>query len=135
MFETKDKKQKFGSAYKARRYDSAHEAPEHEAKETPEFEAGEQEGKKEAQPEQHPVVAQHGPAHTVHIKHDHTANKHHVHSTHEDGHENMSEHQSAAEAHEEGGKLANVSPKTSGEAGPQQGAQSEEMGYEMPPLV
>jgi hypothetical protein len=133
-FETKDKQRKFGSAYRAKKYDEMHTSPEHEQKETPEFEAGEQEGKKETG-EQHPVVAAHGPAHSVHIKHDHTANKHHVHSTHEDGHENMSEHQSAEEAHEEGGRLANVSLKQDGEAGDQQGAQSEQMGYEMPPIV
>jgi hypothetical protein len=46
------------------------------------------------------VVAEHGPANDVHITHDHAAGKHHVTSTHEDGHVHESEHASAEEAGE-----------------------------------
>ena len=105
MFQSKtDPSRKFGSAFRGRKFDSMHAGPsaEHEAKENPEFEAGEKEGKEEV----HPVVAEHGKAHKVHIKHDHAGNKHHVTSMHEDGHVNESDHASAQEAHDEGAKLA-----------------------------
>lgn len=46
------------------------------------------------------VVAEHGPAHEVHIKHDHETGHHEVHTVHEDGEEHHSEHGSAEEAHE-----------------------------------
>lgn len=108
MYQAKDGK-KFGSRFAGRRYDEAHAgaAAEHEKKESPEFEAGEQEGKVEAQnQEQHPVVAQHGRAHTVHVKHNHAANKHSVQSLHEDGHVNNSEHQDVDSAHNEAKALA-----------------------------
>lgn len=159
---TKDGKKRFGSAFAAKRYDSAHtEEPsnekdakkklghvleskesdlKHEAEETPEFEAGEHEGAQEGAEEQHPVVAEHGPATDVHIKH-HANGKHTVTSHHEDGHVNTSEHEDAKTAHEEGGKLANISLKKSGEQEDQQlaasegGNESTPDGFEMPPLV
>lgn len=46
----------------------------------------------------HAVVAEHGPAKEVTVKHD--KDKHHVHSKHEDGHEHNSDHDSAQEAHD-----------------------------------
>lgn len=52
------------------------------------------------------VAEQHGPAHEVHIQHDHEGGMHHVHSLHPDGHEHQSQHGSAEEAHEHGKKLA-----------------------------
>jgi hypothetical protein len=52
------------------------------------------------------VAAQHGPANTVHIAHDHKAKKHHVISTHADGHVHESEHASAKEAHDAASALA-----------------------------
>jgi hypothetical protein len=52
------------------------------------------------------VVAEHGKAHEVHIKHEHESGAHHVHSVHEDGFESHSEHGSPEEAHEHGKKLA-----------------------------
>jgi|ERR1035437_10110673 hypothetical protein len=119
-FQSKDGK-KFGSAFVARRKDSEHDkadqmsktamgdSPAHEAAEKPAFEAGEQEGQTEKteqneQPAQ--VVAQHGAANTVHIAHDHKANKHHVISTHKDGHVHESEHATAKEAHDAATQLA-----------------------------
>lgn len=52
------------------------------------------------------VAAEHGPAHEVHVTHDHEAGAHHVHSIHPDGHEHHSDHDSVEEAHEHGKKLA-----------------------------
>jgi hypothetical protein len=42
----------------------------------------------------------------VHIAHDHKAKKHHVISTHADGHVHESEHASAKEAHDAASALA-----------------------------
>jgi hypothetical protein len=116
-FQTKDGARKFGSAFRAKKYDEFHKAsaetPVHEAKETPEFEAGEQEGKVEDKVGQEPmheapheVVAAHGKANSVHIHHDHANGKHKVVSHHEDGHMHESEHGSAGEAHDHGKQLA-----------------------------
>jgi hypothetical protein len=145
MYTTKDGKKK-GSAYVGKRYDEMHgkdavsdakESTQHEAAETPEFEAGEQEGmkEKEGNTEMHPMVAQHGKAVHVEMHHDHANGKHSVKSTHEDGHVNMSDHQSPEEAHEEGGKLAGVAVSREHPEDAQQGAHSESDGFEMPPLV
>lgn len=113
MFSAKDGK-KFGSIYKQRRYDEAHTSDEketktptqeHEDKETPEFEAGEQEGKTESEHENEEskdgkaVVAAHGKAHSVHVHHDHKNNKHKVVSHHEDGHMHEADYDTAADAH------------------------------------
>lgn len=152
MQKTADGTKKFGSKFAARRYDEVHankseqEKPEagsqvahamHEVKEPVE---PKHEAEKEGEQEVHPVVQQHGKAHSVHITHDHAANKHHVKSEHEDGHINESDHETPEEAHEQGGKLANVSLKKTGEAGDQQGAASEGDndnmdGFQMPELV
>jgi len=152
MYHTADGKKKFGSAFAGKRYDREHSAEEpsnekdakkklgnvledksedlkHEAGESKEFEAGEQEGMKEV----HPVVAQHGKANSVHIKHDHVAKKHHVTSVHEDGHTNESDHSSDMEAHDEGRKLAGVAGEPEGSP-EEQGGGMEEDGFEMPSL-
>jgi len=52
------------------------------------------------------VAAAHGPAHEVHITHDHEGGAHHVHSVHPDGHEHHSDHGSAGEAHDHAKELA-----------------------------
>jgi hypothetical protein len=161
MFTAKNGK-KFGSIFAGKHYDENHsedgmhsESPEHEAKETPEFEAGEQEGAKEHEAEgegeeqndgeQHPVVAEHGPAHKVVIHHDEAAGRHTVQSHHKDGHVHTNVHEHAHKAHDEARELANVPPagkeenvekdgfghKDQG----QQGAPSEEDGFSMPNLV
>jgi hypothetical protein len=151
MQKTKDGTKKFGSAFAARRYDEVHansdeQKPEpgsqvshamHEVKEPVE---PKHESEKEGEEEVHPVVQQHGKAHSVHITHDHVNNKHHVKSEHEDGHVNESDHETPEEAHEQGGKLANVSLKKTGEEGKQAGAASEgdndyTDGFEMPELA
>jgi len=153
MFQAKDGK-KFGSSFAGKNYDEKHssdgmhkmgEASE-EANESPEVEQEEQkqgeEPKEENEDTVHPVVAEHGKAHTVHIKH-HEGGKSHVMSHHPDGHTNMSEHEKPEDAHMEGRKLAGVpadgqakdhdSPYHQGKD--QAGASSEEDGFSMPDLV
>ena len=171
MFSTKDGKKKFGSGFAAKRYDESHsEDGMHKIGETHEKQDMEGEGAKPYDTEtpsedkaesrmdensegknpdadekddkdMHPVVREHGKAHTVHIKH-HEGGKSHVMSHHPDGHTNMSEHEDAAEAHEEGKKLSGhagfndqekKSPFMQGKN--QQGASSEEDGFAMPDLV
>lgn len=51
------------------------------------------------------VVAKHGPAHEVHVKHDHEAGAHHVTSHHKGAH-HKSTHGSAKEAHMHGAMAA-----------------------------
>jgi hypothetical protein len=127
MYESKKTPGKrFGSIFAGHKYDEAHtedgvhefgKEPEHEEKESPEFEAGEQEGKveneAEGEPEQkeeeeHPVVAEHGAAHKVVIHHDHEAKRHTVTSHHKDGHTHTAVHPSAVHAHDEGKRLAGL---------------------------
>jgi hypothetical protein len=135
MFKAKDGKP-FGNRFAQRKYDSSHgdAAPDkkaaapkmnavHEAKETPEFEAGEQEGAQEQNQEENEapaqVVAKHGKAVHVHTSHDHTNNKHRVHSVHPDGHQHDSEHASAQEAQQAANELGS-------EGGEQAAAQSDQ---------
>lgn len=141
MYESKKTPgKKFGSIFAGKHYDENHsedgmhsESPEHEAKETPEFEAGENEGAKEGvemnedkehngetneraddnedeQHETHPVVAEHGPAHKTVVTHDHAAGRHTVTSHHKDGHVHTNVHEHAHKAHEEARSLAGVPP-------------------------
>lgn len=158
MYESKKTPgKKFGSIFAGKKYDENHsedgmhsESPEHEAKETPEFEAGEQEGAAEHESEQHegeqhPAVAEHGPAHKVVIHHDEAAGRHTVQSHHKDGHVHTNVHEHAHKAHDEARQLAGVpaAGKEEGEekegfghkAQGQQGAPSEEDGFAMPDLV
>jgi hypothetical protein len=150
---------KFGSIFAQKHYDENHtedgmhsESPEHEAKETPEFEAGEQEGAKEHEGtpeehegEEHPAVAEHGKAHKVIIHHDEEAGRHTVTSHHKDGHIHTNVHEHAHKAHDEARQLAAVPPAgkeeneekdspylSKGKA--QQSATSEEDGFAMPDL-
>lgn len=114
-FPTKDGSKKFGSRFAQRKYDEHHGGDNkpaasagaklmndaHESKESPEFEAGEQEGAQEQQQGQESpqnVVKMHGKAQHVHVSHDNENNKHHVHSVHADGHVHDSDHASADEA-------------------------------------
>lgn len=52
------------------------------------------------------IAQEHGPAHEVHMQHDHEGGQHHVMSMHPDGHQHESMHGSVEEAHEHGKKLA-----------------------------
>jgi hypothetical protein len=155
---------KFGSIFAGRKYDEAHtedgmhsESPEHEAKETPEFEAGEREGMdknfedKESEMhdemhggEEHPAVKEHGKAHKVVIHHDEASGRHTVQSHHADGHVHTNVHEHAHKAHDEARELSAVppagkegneekdSPFHKGKA--QQGASSEEDGFMAPDI-
>lgn len=147
-FPTKSGKS-FGSAYVAKRHDQEHDkagqmskmamgdSAAHEAGESKPFEQGEQEGQKE-NPEQNEqpsqVVAKHGPANTVHVAHDHKAKKHHVTSTHADGHVHTSDHASSKEAHDaatqlSGGDQAQAENPAAAPAAP------ESDGFSMPKLA
>lgn len=134
MFESKRTPgKKFGSAFAGRSYDERHVGGESEPEnKNPMEENKEEQGEKQGAAE---VVQAHGPATTVHIKHDHAANKHHVTSTHEDGHVHESDHGTAQEAHEEGGALAGADAKKENPEEAQQGAQSETDGFQMPDLA
>ena len=66
----------------------------------------------------HEVVAEHGPAHEVHITHDHEANTHHVESKHGTK-THHSDHESAEDAHEHGKAAAGLGgePEPDGDEG------------------
>jgi hypothetical protein len=105
-----------------KRYDEQHSedgmhqlGEDHEKNESPEFEAGEQEGAvenkaegEEHDGEEHPAVAEHGPAHKVVISHDEKAGRHTVTSHHKDGHMHTEMHEDGHKAHEAGRKLAGM---------------------------
>ena len=155
MYTSKSGK-KFGSIFAGRRHDADHtedgmhsESPEHEKAESPEFEAGEQEGAVENKAEEHegethPVVAEHGKATKVVIHHDEKTGRHTVTSHHADGHVHMNVHEHAHKAHDEARQLADVPPAGKEENEEkdgfghkdqgQQGAPSEEDGFAMPDL-
>jgi hypothetical protein len=88
----------------------------------------------EAPQDPHAVVAEHGPATSVHITHDHAAKKHHVTSTHADGHVHNSDHASAQEANDAGSQLGGVEKPEA--AAPEQaaGGAPESDGFNMPSL-
>jgi len=154
MYQTADGKKKFGSAYVGKRYDENHkeaatEEPVDEKDTKKKLgkvlsdksgelaeEMGEKQDNPQEEEQEHPVVAQHGKAKSVHINHDHAANRHHVTSVHEDGHTNESDHESAEDAHGEGRKLAGLSagPEAESEPTPGEGGGMEEDGFDMPSL-
>ena len=123
-----DQGNKHGSRFVARRKTEMHAVgakqenatPEHEdVNEAPQEEQGAVENPQE-------IVKKHGAAHTVHIKHNHVAKKHHVTSQHEDGTTKESEHGSADEAHKHASALAGVQAQPSPEEGLETGG--EQMG-------
>jgi hypothetical protein len=148
MFQSKSGK-KFGSAFVGKRHDQEHdkmaksvleESPAHEEKETPEFEAGEQEGAKEGtenteQPSQ--VAAEHQPATSVTTHH--SKDKHVVVSRHPDGHMHMSQHKSHADAHAAAAQLSGAGQDENTNKSPNEdsygdGAQEKD-GFNMPRLA
>jgi hypothetical protein len=93
---------KFGNLETQKLYDKTHgneaEEPKSEFKE---------EGAEQTDHEN--VVAEHGKAHTIHIKHDHEAQHSHVVSHHEDGHKHEAHfhgEQHHVEAHDHAAKMA-----------------------------
>ena len=150
MFKSKDGKS-FGSAYVAKRRDDEHakSLPMGETKEAPRTnpmgeaktssnEATAPDNDVKANPENvdpHQIVAQHGKAHTIHVAHDHKAKKHHVMSTHEDGHVQESEHASPKDAHDAAAVLAGAgSDQPAGSENPEMEA-PEADGFSMPKLA
>jgi len=106
MVMTADGKNRFGNRMKANRYNKAHPAGEGPRAKAHEIEAqsgGPETGKQAEVPEHQPegdmhaeiknVVAEHGPAHEIHIAHDHEGQRSHVHSIHQTGQEHHAEHQ------------------------------------------
>jgi hypothetical protein len=67
------------------------------------------------------VVAQHGPAHTIHIQHDPERMTSHVHSIHADGHEHHADHQGHDHI-----KMAHEHASHAGGMGPAEEAHGEE---------
>jgi hypothetical protein len=169
MYESKKTPgKKFGSSFAGKNYDEKHssdgmhkmggeeetkeplEQDEHEtpAEDNAESRTDEQgegtnpDANEQGEADMHPVVQEHGAAHTVHIKH-HEGGKSHVMSHHPDGHTNMSEHEDPREAHDEARKLAghpadgqakdHDSPYHQGKD--QASASSENDSFEMPDLV
>ena len=100
--------------------------------------AGEAKEAQTAEPEEkspEAVVAKHGPATSVHITHDHTAGKHHVTSTHPDGHVHESDHASSKEANDAGSQLGGGTPPEAGAPQEQaEGGAPESDGFNMPSL-
>jgi len=145
MYQSKtDPSRKFGSAFRGQKFDSYHAGPEKfsegvskpsdqpEVSATPEEHGGDKVNPDIPEPKA--VAQEHGAATDVHIEHNHNSGEHKVTSKHEDGHEHQSVYSSAAEAYEAGGDLANTDVKRR-EHPDQQGAQSEEDGFEMPDLA
>lgn len=145
MYESKrEPGKKFGSAFVGKKFDSYAAGPEKfsegvhqpsdqpEVSSTPEEHGGDQVNT--GIPEPHAVAQEHGPATDVHVEHNHESGEHKVTSSHGDGHKHESVYSSAAEAYEAGGALANTDVKRR-EHPDQQGAQSEEDGFEMPDLA
>ena len=54
------------------------------------------------------MAAEHGPAHTIHITHDHASGMHHVHHVHSDGFEHHADHPTADHAHMHAAHAAGV---------------------------
>ena len=126
-FKTADGQKSYGSAYTAKKYNEYHpaEEPEHgNAVETAVSNTEEPTEPKEHEKDTHPAVSANGAAHTVTISKG-PDGRHHVSAMHENGATTNSDHETSAEAHEQGGQLCAVSLKKSGEAGDQQGAASE----------
>lgn len=133
MYESKtDPSRKFGSAFRGKRFDDYHATAQPQVESTPR-----EEGSSAAD-----VAQATSPATSFHFVHDHANHKHTVTSTHEDGTTNVVEHNSPKEAHDSAAKLAveaggeDQAVDTKKTMHPdQQGAPSEERGYEQPDLA
>lgn len=104
---------KHGSRFVARKKNEMHAlgakqenaTPEQDdMKEAPEEEQGQVENPQE-------LVKKHGLAHTIHVKHNHVAKKHHVTSQHEDGTTKESDHASPDLAHKHAAVLGGAMPQ------------------------
>jgi len=127
-----DPSRSFGSAFRGKRFDSYHSTPQPEVESTPKEEGSTQADVEKAT----------SPVSSVHFVHDHNGNKHSVTSTREDGTTSVVEHGSAKEAHDSAAQLAleaggedQARDVKKNDRPDQQGAKSEEDGFEMPDLV
>ena len=127
MYQSKrDPSRKFGSAFVGKRFDSY----------TGGTQPGEENSNEHSDPQEagssaDEVREAHGPAHQVVYHHDHENNEHKVTSFHDDGHMHQSVHSDAAQAYEEGGKLASTDVKQR-EHPDQQSSEPEEKNYLAP---
>jgi hypothetical protein len=132
-----DPSRKFGSAFQGKRFDAYHDGAQPGATNENEHSEPKEEGSTQAD-----VEKSTSPATSFHFVHDHEGNKHKTTSTHEDGTVCRVEHGSAKEAHdsaaqlalEAGGEDQNRDVKKMDHPD-QQGAKSEENGFEMPDLA
>jgi hypothetical protein len=127
-----DPSRKFGSAFQGKRFDSYHSTDQPEVASTPKEEGSSQED----------VAKATSPVASFHFVHDHAGNKHSVTSTREDGTTERVEHGSAKEAHDSAAQLAleaggedQARDVKKMDHPDQQGAKSEEDGFEMPDLA
>ena len=127
-----DPSRSFGSAFRGKRFDAYHSTSQPEVESTPKVEGSTSADVEKAT----------SPATSFHFVHDHAGNKHTVTSTHEDGTSNVVEHGSAKEAHDSAAQLAleaggenQATDVKKREHPDQQGAESEERGYEQPDLA
>ena len=127
-----DPSRKFGSAFVGKRFDAYHDGAQPGATNENEHSEPQEKGSSAGD-----VAKATSPATSFHFVHDHAGNKHTVTSTHEDGTSNVVEHGSAKEAHDSAAQLAleaggenQATDVKKREHPDQQGAESEERGYE-----
>ena len=132
-----DPSRKFGSAFVGKRFDAYHDGAQPGATNENEHSEPQEKGSSAGD-----VAKATSPATSFHFVHDHAGNKHTVTSTHEDGTSNVVEHGSAKEAHDSAAQLAleaggteQASDVKKRDHSEQQGAASEEQGFEMPDLA
>lgn len=144
MFQSKDGKKSL-SKFRASHRDKMQElgGPRSQANKIegkPSKEAGEIPNEENLEEQVHPgiheevgdLAAEHGPAHTVTINHDHEGGRHTVHSSHPDGHEQDADFENAHEAHKHAKKAAGVMDENEGEEAPAQSTGDDD--YEVPGL-
>lgn len=110
---------KHGSRFVARKKDEMHALGAKQENAKPEAEDMNEapEDKQEEVENPQEIVKKHGMAHTIHVKHNHVANKHHVTSQHEDGTTKESEHASPDLAHKHSAVLGGAAPEQAAEEG------------------
>lgn len=108
-----DQGNKHGSRFVARKKNEMHSLGATQENAKPEAEDLNEAPKEDQEQVENPqeIVKKHGKAHTIHVKHNHVANKHHVTSQHEDGTTKESEHSSPDLAHKHAAVLGGALPQ------------------------
>ena len=140
---TREPGKKFGSIYKQRRFDGYSGSPQPGSENENEHAEPQHKGEKDEQIAAPKAASEsadeirntHGLAHSITYVHDHEGGSHKVRSMHEDGSMQESTHGSPKEAIEHGSRLAWDSSAKKENKYPQDGAESEEKGFEAPGLV